>query len=314
MRLYRVTDRDLSAIVNSQYHLAFFASGYEQRCTSIPKQLNRAAISKTVILGFKESRAAKQRKENDNYFLEHWSSDIPIIPSNDDTLIYTYLQPFTLAPHEPLKILVDYSSMSRLWYAAILNWARFVDGPRSLDIDFVYSVGTHREPYSSMVINDILCIPGCEGGPVRLSKSIAIFGLGFDGQAALCVLDRLEPHEVYAYYANPAAYEDYPERTLNKNDAFLEQAKHIYTIPLASVEQAFSSLAEITSPYRMNSDITLVPMGPKPHVLSAILLSMRFREIACLRVSGKGIKPEDVEATGQTVVTRIQFRAESQRS
>jgi hypothetical protein len=310
MRLYRVADCNLSTVVNNHYDIAFFASGYEQRCTFIPEQLNKALISHPVVLGFKESRTAKQRKENDRYFLEHWTPDLPTIKSNDDGPIYEYLQPFTQSHLNPIKVLVDYSSMSRLWYTAVLNWARFASVPRSLEIDFVYSVGTHREPYPSMVINDILCIPGCEGSPVRLSKSIAIFGLGFEGFAALCVLDRLEPQEVYAYYAAPAAFEDYPQRTLSKNETLLQQTKHIYPLPLSSVERTYSALAEITSAYRTDSDITLIPMGPKPHVLSAILLSMRFKEIACLRVSGKGTKPEDVEATGETVVTRIQFRSE----
>ena len=39
-------------------------------------------------------------------------------------------------------------------------------------------------------------------------------------------------------------------------------------------------------PHRPDGEITLVSMGPKPHVLASILVAMRFQEVACLRVSG----------------------------
>lgn len=312
MRLHKVNDSDITSVKNGIYDFAFFACGYEQRSTFVARHVNRNSINNPIVLGFKESRDARQRKENDRYFSENWTPNQEIMHADDERLIFEHLQKLILErsaePH--LRILVDYSSMSRMWYAAVLNWARFLRGSQTVDIDFVYSVGTHKEPYPSMVISDILCIPGCEGGPIRLSKSIAVFGLGFEGMAALCVLDRLEPHDVYAYYANPAAFEDYPEKALEKNDVLVQLAKHIYPLPLDSVEQTFRALAEITSGYRDDADITLIPMGPKPHVLAAILLSLRFKEIACLRVSGKGVKPEDVEPTGDFVVTRIHFKPE----
>ena len=66
------------------------------------------------------------------------------------------------------------------------------------------------------------------------------------------------------------------------------------------------------SPQRPDGEITLVPMGPKPHVLAAILVAMRFQEVACLRVSGESY-PLDVKATAEIMATRVIVRGESKR-
>jgi len=69
-------------------------------------------------------------------------------------------------------------------------------------------------------------------------------------------------------------------------------------------------LAEVISPHRFEANLTLVPMGPKPHVLAAILLAMRFKEVNCLRVGYRRQDPEDVGTTGDIVATRVEFIAD----
>lgn len=51
-------------------------------------------------------------------------------------------------------------------------------------------------------------------------------------------------------------------------------------------------------------------MGPKPHVLASILVSMRFPEVSCMRVSAKRASPERIEASGEVVVVRVVVRKE----
>ncbi len=159
-----------------------------------------------------------------------------------------------------------------------------------------------------MIIQDMLAIPGCEGGTAIYDKSIAVFGLGFNGWASLCVLERLEADSVFAYLASPAADDGYPGVVRSKNSDFLDEPrvqKDVLGFPLKSVEMTYRYLSELISPHRSRDVITLVPMGPKPHVLAAILLAMKFPEISCLRISTKRIRPEKVEPTGEIVSTRV---------
>jgi hypothetical protein len=79
-------------------------------------------------------------------------------------------------------------------------------------------------------------------------------------------------------------------------------------LPISSVERSYSLLCELISPYLQDCDVTVVPMGPKPHVLASLLLCMRFEEIACLRVVTDRRRPFAVRPQGTFSVTRVEVR------
>ena len=54
--------------------------------------------------------------------------------------------------------------------------------------------------------------------------------------------------------------------------------------------------------------ITFVPMGPKPHVLAALLVGLRFDQVRCLRVTSRRAFPPDAHPVGTIGVTRVEFR------
>jgi hypothetical protein len=127
--------------------------------------------------------------------------------------------------------------------------------------------------------------------------------------AALCVLDHLEADTVYAFLACNGARTDYIARTRKENEGLINHRKTVATLemPLTSIESCYRRLAETIAPHRPDGEITLVPMGPKPHVLASILIAMRFPEVACLRVSAT---PDglDVKPNGEIVATRVIFK------
>lgn len=309
MGIYRLEDTSLNRIARSGYDLVVFACGYERRARSFPERLGRKPGAEVLVFGFSDLSGEGDRAENEAYFTSAWTSARVPIDSSDDMPIYDAVASVLRVPDTGVRILVDYSSMPRLWYAGILNWARFGDHAGNVEIDFVYSVGDHKAEISPMVIDDVMCIPGCEGGPVPLSKAVAVFGLGFDGLPPLCVLDRMEPDLIYAFLAAPAAFPDYPARARKANKTLIEDhALVTLELPLGSVETTFRMLAELIEPYRKEADISLVPMGPKPHVLAAILLALRYEEVACLRVTGRRKVVENVDTNGDLVCTKVQFR------
>jgi hypothetical protein len=310
MTSIRVLDIEFDSVCEEQYDAAIFSSGYENRCLHIPYLLNPKMINNPIVFGFIEEPFTGNRLSNDKYFLEHWGLEPILMSSDDEKPIYDYLQESTKTLSNPIRILLDYSSMSRLWYASVLNWARFAATGKDVIIDFVYSMGKYEEEKQPMVIRGMTSIPGCEGRAFRLRESVAVFGLGFHGMAALCVLDLLEADTVYAFLASPGATEEYVIQTREANNDLINnhKTKDVLELPLASIEACYRRLAETIAPYRLDGEITLIPMGPKPHVLASILVAMRFPEVACLRVSGD--PPQDVKPTGEIVATRVIVRGE----
>jgi hypothetical protein len=306
MTSIRVLDSDWETVSSSDYDIGLFASGYESRCIYVPGLINRESIACPLIFGFKEEAKAEGRQKNDKFYSERWERTPILLSGNDEKPIYENLHRWTEDNDGPIRILVDYSSMSRLWYTALLNWARFAASGRPVVIDFLYTAGQYENAESDFVIRDMVSLPGCEGRAYRLRESVAVFGLGFHGLAAQCVLDHLEPDRVYTFLAAPGATREYEKRTRESNKALIEnyRTKAVLELPLISVESAYRGLAETIAPYRRDGEITLIPMGPKPHVLAAILVAMRFPEVACLRVTSMTHRG-DVKPREEVFATRV---------
>lgn len=307
----QVLDIDFDSVRETRYGIALFASGYESRSIHIPSLIDPGLIANPLILGFMEEPYSGKRLENDKFYRDRWNLEpIPLSASNEKP-IYEMLHEHAQTVDRSLHILVDYSSMSRIWYAAVLNWSRFAASGKEVIIDFIYSMGRYDEYKKPMIIQEMVSIPGCEGRAYRLRESVAVFGLGFNGEAALCVLDQLEADTVYAFLASPGSSEEYVKKTreINKDLINNYKTKPVLEMPLASIESCYRHIAETIAPHRPDGEITLVPMGPKPHVLASILVAMRFREVACLRVSGAP-NPINVWPTGEIVSTRVVMKAD----
>ena len=304
-----ISDESFSHLTETHYDVAVFASGSNPRCTYIARHLERERINCCVILGFDNELQDAQRQQNDEYYLGYWSHTQIALGPDDVAPIYESLEQLKVNAQGTLRVLVDYSSMSRMWYAGILNWARYASWPKDIEIDFVYAVGSYKKEFLPFVIGDVVAIPGCEASPVSYPSSVAVFGLGFDGLAALCILDILEPNVVYAYLSEPTAFEEYVTTAREHNKELIEQhAVATISLPLARVETTFRYLTELISTHRSKAGITLVPMGPKPHVLAAILVGMRFEDVQCLHVGGRRQSTERVGPTGAVVATRVRLK------
>jgi len=312
MKPIRVLDLDLDDVCKEQYDVSLFASGYESRCIHVPGLIDPSIVANTLVFGFTEEPKSGSRVHNDAFFSAKWKREPIPLSGDDEKPIYEHLHKHTESLGDPIHILLDYSSMSRLWYAAALNWARFAASGRTVVIDFVYAMGIYEESERPFVIRKMVSIPGCEGRAFRLRESVAVFGLGFHGLAALCVLDHLEADTVYAFLAAHGARTEYTARTREANEDLINhrKTKAVLELPLVSIETCYRQLAETIGPHRPDGEITLVPMGPKPHVLASILLAMRFPEVACLRVSSAP-DPADVKPSGDIAVTRVIVKGDS---
>ena len=312
MKIDRIYDVNSESLINEIYDVAIFASGYESRCIYAPKSMKKHNIKEVIVFGFEDVSYPAQRKLNDEFYSDTFNK-IPInLDSSDDSLIYKELNKFAKSKkQDSFHFLVDYSSMSRIWYSGIINWLLHATNSTQLIIDCVYTRGLYEEYIPPIVINDILAIPGCEGSGIKYGTSIAVFGLGFYGLAALCVLDRLEADMVFAFTAKTNSKDNYDEKVREINKELIQHhaTKCLLELPINSVEKSYQNLAELIAPYRNTSKITFVPMGPKPQVLASILLAMRFPKITCLRVSAKPPPgdPLDINAEGSIFSTRIEL-------
>jgi hypothetical protein len=183
-----------------------------------------------------------------------------------------------------------------------------------------HSVGEHQDyqigsdpDISNVIVKNIVYLPGFEGASLRLD-TMAIFGLGFDWAPPIAVLERIEPDIVYAFTADPGAFPDYNKFALQRNQQFLEDyvKDRLFAFPLRSVDTTFRRVGEMFLPILNKSNIILVPLGPKPHVLACMLLASKFEPVALLHAMASRRRPERVRVSDPTdvVVTEVILTAD----
>ena len=150
-------------------------------------------------------------------------------------------------------------------------------------------------------------MPGCAGASSRQANTAAIFCLGFYGYMSLCVYDELEPNDIYTISTIEEPLRRYPIEQQSGNKELIERANKPFRISVCSVEGAFRQMMEIAKYHLLKGDnVTVVPMGPKPHILASILLALANPDVCVMRVRHDQYT-SDVMPDGEIVATEVRF-------
>lgn len=305
-----VSDAYLEDVEATHYNLVVYACGYEERSIFFPSVFE-STFDELLVLGFLGSVADKEYGFNSDYYIHGSRYKIaPILLDYGDvnrifSCLLKSVSAVDISKLEVFRVLVDYSSMPRLWYSEILNFIKSYDFGIPVVCDFVYSVGEHAKGGVARQLSEPIVLPGCAAVSTYNKETIGIFSLGFSEGGPLCLHHKIEPDMTYSIVARPGALEDYTDKALQYNKFFLDgfSARTIYA-PLCSVEQCYSVLREIFYPYLNVAGVVMVPFGPKPHALASILAAMNYPEVSCLYSSmgGGGVR---VKPTTELVISRV---------
>ncbi|MEX5590091.1 hypothetical protein [Pseudomonas urmiensis] len=312
-KLY-IQDISRQDLFERSYEISIFSCGYEERSANLCTILDIGKVGRALIFGFGGTKTEICEK-NEAVFKEKLKADTIEISYGDTHKIIKLLkdevEKHIAVGTEKINILVDYSSMPRIWYSEILNFFKNFYSSVYFELDFIYSVGEHAHSDQPQQLGDPIVLPGCEAVATYNKRTVAIFGLGFDSGAPICMHGKIEPDNTYALIARPGALEDYSKKTYSINSDFInESVDEVVYSPLSSVKQTYDSLREIFFPFRTSAITVIVPFGPKPHALAAIIAAMNYPGVTCL-YSSTGSRPSVVTATSELVLSRI-YRTDEQ--
>ena len=312
-KLY-VEDISLQNLFDQNYDISVFSCGYEERSSNLATVITVENIGCPLVFGF-DGGKSETCLRNEAVYKDLLLADVVDIAYGETHKIIGILraevEKLIFGKRILIKVLVDYSSMPRLWYSEILNFFKNYDSDVSFELDFVYSVGEHIYSDQPQQLGDPIVLPGCEAVATYSKRTVAIFGLGFDSGAPICMHGKIEPDNTYALIARPGALEDYSAKTYSINSDFIEESvDEVVYSPLFSVKQTYDSMREIFFPFRTSAITVIVPFGPKPHALAAIIAAMNYPGVTCL-YSSTGSRPSVVTATSELVLSRI-YKEEEQ--
>ncbi|WP_354624584.1 hypothetical protein [Psychromonas sp. MME2] len=311
IKLEDISRNDIGSTI---YDLAIFSIGYELRCTHLPSILNKANINTSIILSYQENQGCKNRAISSKFYNSEWPNAAYIEQEHSETeKLYKYLVDFTKkCVHIGVKpkILIDYTSMSRNWYSAILNYfLRFSEIESELYLSYSSAIYPEDHEYLDFELGELRVIPGCEGTSITKKKKAAIFMLGFDRVGPQSFYNLLEPDISYGVIASPGAKPNYDEIALSINKQFIEHQikddNRLIKLPISSVSFTFENLCQIVSPLRDEYNISIIPFGPKPHILASIIVGLYYKNVSCIYSEYKRSKIFSIVASGEVVSTKV---------
>jgi hypothetical protein len=309
MNILSANQTSLPSINLDQIDLIIAASGYEQRATHIPETLRLPKKCRRFALGFND-RPALSRSSNDRTMKRLGYDLIPADGSSTYEL-WEMLTEAVASNKERLNIIVDYSSMTRIWYATIINFFRNLELYKGVvTIHFTYSLSTYSEPKKPGPNVFMGPIPGYCQLDLPNRETALVIGLGYERDRALGLAEYVDPAVTYAIYADPALDPAFPVKVRRNNRLLLYRIGEKRTLvhPMADLETTDALLCSLCMGLKERYRVILAPLGPKPFSLLCLLLGSRYPYFDVWRVSaGEQDAPSQRIAIGETLVCSVQF-------
>lgn len=312
MQLTNTVQINEAALAGLDFDFFVGASGYETRATFAVSRLRSSRLRKKLVFGF-EDRRSLQREENDRIFSRQGCTIAPIAGDSGQGVRAILRNWLSALSGSHRRILVDYTSMTRSWYAGVIEAIRSSHEAGSIECVFVYSPAEFSEPPEpspNAIVDPILGFCGLD---VPEKPTALVIGLGYERSRALGLLEYIDPAITFAFYVDPPLDSRFRDSVLTNNTPILDKIKkegvgRIFTHPLLDLHRTSNLLMSLYSGLRDEYRVILAPLGVKPFSLLCLLMAAQFRDIDVWRVSA-GIKapPQDRRPIGTLLALSARF-------
>ncbi|MBK9103976.1 MAG: hypothetical protein IPL92_05270 [Saprospiraceae bacterium] len=303
MKRIKVRNRQLASL-EDKIDLFLTASGYELRCVAVSQLLNLENIAIKISFLFNELDTADSSIQNKKYFENNKFSIYKLAKTNQDELI----EILDNIDYSNIKnILIDYSSMTRIWYHTIISYFYYRKHLSNIKIYFAYSIPKYI--YNNQTNVQIASSPL----PIKINLSIPqnptalIIGLGDNKFQPLGLKEYFDAEVVYLFVANSK----YKEFIIESNRDLIEKVgldKVVY-YSLRNTEETFYYLNNLSMELLQNYNVVIAPCGPKPFTLISSIISLKLDKVDIWYV-GKvtNIKEEKEHVDNkEVIITQVIF-------
>lgn len=293
-------------LINSDLFIVYL--GHEERSFFLYEKI-AGAIDNSKLLIFTANNHKKSEKTLYEKVKQIKDENVPLIAvKNEDEIsvqnIIIDSIKNVMEKNDSIQIDIDYSSMPSGWYCklpeALAGLLR--DNDR---ITFWYSEGEYIEDpytYQTVGISSYRVYSGKPSFGTKRSRTHLI-GVGYDSIRTQGLLSILDPDCFVICEAYDPARKEIHDNVIKVNSSILEQTSMHVSLFLTDIEFMIAKLKGIINEfyYVGNSDIILVPDGPKPLIFVMSMMPWIFGKegVSCLHVLGnsaevykKNVKPQ----------------------
>ncbi len=313
MILSNVTQISADEMFSLNFDALVVASGYESRARHVAQQLQVTDGQRRVAMGFNDHK--EYAREDNDCELEARGFELMAFDGADRVAVIDLMASLLASQNkDSIDLLIDYSCMTRTWYAAMLEAIRTSRnaGVTTVNAYFAYSAPQFTEPPPRTLNQVMQPIRGFGGLSSPFQRTALVLGLGYEPERAQGLHDYLEPPDAYAFYTDPSFDERFTDIVMQSNEHLLTKRLEddsVFTYPAPSLQIAGCLLTPLCLRLsREENRVILAPLGPKPFCLLCLLLATKFRELEVWRVSAaERTPPVDKKAMGPIVGCKATF-------
>lgn len=302
MKIKYLKQIDKTEILNNNFDLFIAASGYEIRAIYLSKYIHHKCKDK-IVFSFADQSEETTRKVNDNYFSENEFNSYQLT-GNDHTHIIDILDEYiTGFEGKTLSILIDYSSMTRVWYGTIIKHLKQIKRNHDIRIYFSYSEAEFKRPSDKdSKTSNFEPILGYCNLSIPLYPTALITGLGYERNKAFGLKEFFDAEQLFLFYTSN---NDYTKEVLRINSELIKRTNKDNIIPYKINDMLLTKkiLYELCSSLRDNYRIIIAPLGPKPFTLVSFLVADELQSIDVWRISSNDFEDHKLCNPNGNIVT-----------
>jgi hypothetical protein len=235
--------------------------------------------------------------------------DVLEISSNDGERVVEFLETITSTLRQnELCILIDYSCLTKRWYASIINYLYLKEiSCERINVYFAYIPVSYSEPRKLAFKRDLNVILK---DPIYINSNITqkalVLGLGYDVEKAEFLIHKVKPAIIYYFFSQPAFDERYTAKVLDLNNRLIHnKTGNLIPYPMSDMDKTVELLTRLVLDLRLNYQVVLASFGPKLLTLACLLLFARFPDIEILSAGSERHSQSD----GGPINTPIIYKA-----
>jgi len=312
VRLEQVSPGKLESI---HFDMFIAVSGYELRCTYLMNNYSINAEQK-IAFGFTEKTSELYRSENNELIRESGFSIVNCSGDESDTIVNCIKDAFKSLDKNTLNVLIDYSCMTKVWYANIINYfLQEEETLKKVNCFFSYTTASFDPPKKIKPVKNVYSV-FTQNKVFHPEKPTAlVIGLGIEKIKAKALQKKINPDHTILMYADPSADKNYVKTLFDKNGDIITKvgARNLVNYPLNDIKESYEILTSLCLDLRLKYNIILAPLGPKVHSLICLLVSAQYPDIDVWRVnSGKNEPVYDRKPVNDPLVMEVIFANEEE--
>lgn len=316
MNITKSTQVNSEEILNEEFHLFLAASGYEKRSIFIPSKKIKAR--KNIVLKFKENNNNPTRKKNDKFYKIQNFEHIEISGNESDNIISCIKKCIEKIEDFDIKILIDYSSMTRIWYGAIIDFFNNYSTNKKISLYFLYTQALFSPPPKVENQNYFFePIKGFSNLSIPNKPTALILGLGYEKRRAFSLKEYFDAEEVYVFLTDENSAPDFHKEVCSRNQELLSKLNtgYIFKYPINDMSYTRKLLYDLCRRLLNDFRIVIAPCGPKPFTLISMTVASMLPNIDVWRISGnKGYDKANREPSNQTLAFFIEYDCDMEKN